>query len=174
MTSHAASLLTIFGASGDLSQRMLLPSLYGLQADGLLPERMRILGTARSALDDAGFRALVAEAIARFVPKAEQDAATLDALLARVGYQPAVVDDGDSMAALARRVQAERDGGDVVYHLSTAPRFYATICDALAANGVAGPGTRVLLEKPIGHDLASSIEIHDGVGFISGLRRAGS
>ena len=59
MTSHAASLLTIFGASGDLSQRMLLPSLYGLQSDGLLPERMRILGTARSALDDAGFRALV-------------------------------------------------------------------------------------------------------------------
>ena len=163
MTSHAASLLTIFGASGDLSQRMLLPSLYGLQSDGLLPERMRILGTARSALDDAGFRALVAEAIARFVPKAEQDAATLDALLARVGYQPAVVDDGDSMAVLARRVQAERDGGDVVYHLSTAPRFYATICDALAANGVAGPGTRVLLEKPIGHDLASSIQINDGV-----------
>ena len=64
----AASLLTMFGATGDLAQRMLLPSLFGLQRDGLLPPGMRILGTARSEYDDAGFRELVAGAVRAGVP----------------------------------------------------------------------------------------------------------
>ena len=55
MTGNPANLLTIFGATGDLAQRMLLPSLYGLQRDGLLPKDLRILGTARSELDAQGY-----------------------------------------------------------------------------------------------------------------------
>src|SRR6478672_10423224 len=68
-----ASLLTIFGATGDLAQRMLLPSLYSLQAEGLLPPGLRILGTARSELDRDGFANLVAAAIAERVPAAERN-----------------------------------------------------------------------------------------------------
>ena len=157
-----ASLFVLFGATGDLAQRMLLPSLYGLEVDGLLPKGLRILGTARSSLDDAGFRAAVAESIHSFVPKAQQDEPTLARLLERVHYQPAVLDDDASMQALADRIHALRDG-DIVYHLSTAPKFYAAACEALGRHGLAGPGTRVMLEKPIGKDLATAIAINDGV-----------
>ena len=160
--ASSASLLTIFGATGDLAQRMLLPSLYGLQGDGLLPASMRILGTARSALDDDAFRTFVADAIARFVPAEQHNDATLQALLSRVQYQPASLDDDASMQALAERIRGLRSG-DIVYHLSTSPKFYEQACAALARHGLAGPGTRVMLEKPIGHDLDEAIAINDGV-----------
>ena len=162
VTTSPASLLTIFGATGDLAQRMLLPSLYGLQSDGLLPISMRILGTARSGLDDDGFRAFVADAIARFVPAEQRKDATLQALFARIHYQPASLDSDASMQSLAERIQSLRSG-DIIYHLSTSPKFYEQACAALARHGVAGPGTRVMLEKPIGHDLAEAIAINDGV-----------
>jgi glucose-6-phosphate 1-dehydrogenase len=162
VTTSPASLLTIFGATGDLAQRMLLPSLYGLQSDGLLPTSMRILGTARSGLDDDAFRAFVADAIARFVPAEQRKDATLQALLARVHYQPASLDNDASIQSLADRIQSLRSG-DIVYHLSTSPKFYEQACAALARHGLAGPGTRVMLEKPIGHDLSEAIAINDGV-----------
>ncbi|HEY0503251.1 MAG TPA: glucose-6-phosphate dehydrogenase [Lysobacter sp.] len=165
MPGNPASLLTIFGASGDLAQRMLLPSLYGLERDGLLPEGLRILGTARSELDDAGFRDLVSGAIERHVAAAERNPATLAALLQRVRYQPASLEDADSLQQLGEAIRALRKG-DVVYHLSTAPKWYPVICSALGAQGLGGPGTRVLLEKPIGHDLASAIAINDGVAAV--------
>ena len=161
----AASLLTIFGATGDLAQRMLLPSLFGQQRDGLLPPGMRILGTARSDLDDAAFRALVAEAVHAQVPATERDSAALEALLARIDYLPAALDDADDLARLGDAIAARRQG-DVVYHLSTAPQWYAPVCAALGARGLGGDGTRVLLEKPIGHDLPSAIAINDDVARV--------
>ena len=162
MIGQAASLLTIFGATGDLAQRMLLPSLYGLQGDGFLPRELRILGTARSELDREGFRQLVARSIEQRVPADERNPATLRDLLERVEYQAAAIDEPASMAALAGSVRELRRG-DVVYHLSTAPRFYGPICAGLGEQGVGGAGTRVLLEKPIGHDLASAVAINDAV-----------
>src|SRR5688572_929904 len=165
MPGTPASLLVIFGASGDLAQRMLLPSLYGLQHGGLLPRGLRILGSARSELDDAAFRDAVADAVRRNVPAADLDEAALATLLDRVAYQAADSSDAVSMQRLGDRIAALRDG-DVLYHLSTAPRFYGPICDALGALGLAGAGTRVMLEKPIGHDLASATAINDGVARV--------
>jgi glucose-6-phosphate 1-dehydrogenase len=162
---NPASLLVMFGATGDLAQRMLLPSLYGLQRDGLLPPKLRVLGTARSPLTTEQFRDSVAKSIADRVPAAEREERHVQALLARVDYQPASLDDTAAMQRLADQIRAQRDG-DVVYHLSTAPRFYAATCDALGAAGLGGAGTRVLLEKPIGHDLASAITINDGVARV--------
>jgi glucose-6-phosphate 1-dehydrogenase len=160
-----ASLLVIFGATGDLAQRMLFPSLYGLQADGLMPAAMRILGTGRTEIDAAGFRAQVGEAIRRNVMAGECNEATLQALLERIDYQAADTGEAASLEQLGARIRAMRGeaAGDVVYHLSTAPRFYAPICEALGRMGLAGDGTRVMLEKPIGHDLASATAINDGV-----------
>ncbi|GAP65590.1 glucose-6-phosphate 1-dehydrogenase [Mizugakiibacter sediminis] len=163
MPGSSASLLTIFGATGDLARRMLLPSLYGLESDGLLPPRLRILGTARSELDAEGFRALVARTLAERVPAGERNDAAVRALLARIDYCAASVDDPATLAPLAASVREAAKQGDIVYHLSTAPRFYAPVCSALQSLGLGGAGTRVLLEKPIGHDLASAIRINDGV-----------
>ena len=166
MTATAASLLTIFGATGDLAQRMLLPSLYGLQADGFLPRPLRLLGTARSEIDGEAFRQLVAKSIEQRVPTAERNEVTLRGLLERIDYAPAAVDDTDSLGKLADAIRTQRGDGDAVYHLSTAPRFYGPICSALGVQGLAGAGTRVLLEKPIGKDLASAVAINDGVAAV--------
>lgn len=165
MPAAPASLLTIFGATGDLAQRMLLPSLYSLQAEGLLPPGLRILGTARSDLDREAFAGQVANAIAERVPAAERNDAAVRGLLDRLDYCPASVDDDTSMASLAERVNTLRNG-DVLYHLSTAPRFYVPACHALGAHGAAGAGTRVMLEKPIGKNLASAEAINDGVAEV--------
>jgi glucose-6-phosphate 1-dehydrogenase len=162
---HAATLLTIFGATGDLSQRMLLPSLYSLEHERLLPAGLRILGTARSALDDDGFRALVGQSIRQHVPAGDVDDASVRRLLDRLRYHAASLDDAASLQGLTDVIRGLRDG-DIVYHLSTAPRWYAPICSALGASGLGGAGTRVLLEKPIGHDLASAIAINDGVAQV--------
>ncbi|MDI1253700.1 glucose-6-phosphate dehydrogenase [Thermomonas sp.] len=165
MPAAPASLLTIFGATGDLAQRMLLPSLYSLQAEGLLPPDLRILGTARSELDREAFAGQVANAIAERVPAAERNDAAVRGLLDRLDYCPASVNDDASMATLAERVNALRNG-DVLYHLSTAPRFYVPACHALGAHGAAGAGTRVMLEKPIGKNLTSAEAINDGVAEV--------
>ncbi len=165
MSAQPASLIVIFGATGDLAQRMLLPSLYGLHRDGLLPMNFRILGTARSDLDDASFRAQVAASIEQRVAATERDGLSIQTMLERVSYRAAALDDDAALAVLAAQVQAMRTG-DVVFHLSTAPRFYAPICRALGRHGLGAGGTRVLLEKPIGDDLASAIEINDGVAQV--------
>ncbi len=165
MSAQPASLIVIFGATGDLAQRMLLPSLYGLHRDGLLPMNFRILGTARSELDDASFRAQVSASIEQRVAQADRDAPSIKTLLERISYCAAALDDAAALAVLAAQIQAMRSG-DVVFHLSTAPRFYAPICRALGRHGLGEGGTRVLLEKPIGDDLASAIEINNGVAQV--------
>jgi len=163
--SPAASLLVIFGATGDLAQRMLLPSLHRLERDGLLPESLRILGCARSALDRETFHARVASAISNAAPADTHSEDSVRRLLARIDYHAVDLEDGASMAALAEHIATMRNG-DVLFHLSTAPRWYGAVCRGLGEAGIAGPGTRVMMEKPIGHDLASSCSINDEVSAV--------
>ena len=122
MTPNPASLLVIFGATGDLAQRMLLPSIYGLFRDGLLPGGFRILGTARSELDSAQFRTMVAEAILRRVNEDDRDEASLKNLLAQIDYQAAALDDTDSIHALTARIAALRTGRAVLHRWLVRPR----------------------------------------------------
>ena len=160
---QAAHLMVIFGATGDLAERMLLPSLYCLHRDGLLPEQLKVLGSSRSEMADAEFHEHVEKSVRKRVREAEFDASALESFLRRVHYQAASIENEIAFAALAERIKAMRTG-DVVYHLSTAPKFYATICARLNCAGLAGEGTRVLLEKPIGHDAISATAINNGVG----------
>src|SRR3954452_19947926 len=81
-----ASTLLLFGATGDLSRRMLLPSLYGLDSDGLLPEQLRIVGTARTDLDDRAFRERADAALQEHLPAGFYDQKTADRFLARLHY----------------------------------------------------------------------------------------
>jgi len=152
--------LVIFGATGDLAQRMLLPSLLGLEHDRLLPERMRILGCARSELDRDGFRETCRESLIRHGGEA---ADAIDALLQRLDYRPVDLSSTESLDALTGVIGERRGEADILFHLSTAPGWYETICDALGRAGLAGAGARVMIEKPIGHDLASSRAINDAV-----------
>ncbi len=157
--------LILFGATGDLAQRMLFPSLYNLDCDGLLSKDVRIIGAARSKDDDAQFRAMVGESLQKFLPAERYDAARAETFLARIGYCPVDVGGADGFADLAERVCARVDDGLAVY-LSTPPSLFAPIAAGLKKAGLAGPHTRIAMEKPIGHDLTSSREVNAAVGDV--------
>ena len=101
MTTPCSTLL-LFGATGDLAKRMLLPSLFGLDADELLPAKLRVVATARSDLDHAGFRAVASEALERFIEPERRDPATMARFLDRLDYVPLDASDPSAFGALAQ------------------------------------------------------------------------
>jgi glucose-6-phosphate 1-dehydrogenase len=151
--------LLLFGATGDLAQRMLLPSLYGLHADGLLPEGLTITGTARSEHDDAGYRAFAAKALAEFLPDDRKDEGALAGFLERLHYQPLDASKGSGFDQLAEKLGDISNG--LAIFLSTAPSLFGPTIKGLEAAGLAGARVRIGLEKPLGFDLPSSREIND-------------
>jgi glucose-6-phosphate 1-dehydrogenase len=159
MTQRVSQLL-LFGATGDLSRRMLLPSLYALDREGLLPADLSILATARSELDDAAFRATAAEALAAHVPADFFDRAAADNFLKRVHYVALDATQPEQFARLGERVDCAKG---LAIFLSTAPSLFKPTIDGLAGAGLDGEMVRLALEKPLGSDLASSREINDAV-----------
>ncbi len=157
--------LLLFGATGDLSRRMLMPSLYGLDADGLLPAHLTIVGTARSAGGAAWFRAQIAEALNRFVEPDRLKPEALERFLARLEYVSVDVSSPDAFAAL-RPAIGDAASGDLSIFLSTAPSLFSATINGLARAGLAGEHARLALEKPLGHDLASSRAINDTVASV--------
>jgi len=153
--------LLLFGATGDLAQRMLLPSLYGLHADGLLPDGLTITGTARAENDDDSYRAFAKAALDKFVPKDRIDDKAVSSFLERIGYQSLDATDLDHYTQLAEKV-GDVSGGLAIF-LSTAPSLFEAVIHGLDSAGLAGDTVRIGLEKPLGYDLASSREINDTV-----------
>ncbi|MBN8810912.1 MULTISPECIES: glucose-6-phosphate dehydrogenase [unclassified Sphingomonas] len=154
-----AGKLLLFGATGDLSQRMLLPSLYGLHADGLLPEGLTITGTARSDYDDAGFRAFAREALDHFVPADRKDDSAVGSFLERLFYQRLDASKTEGFAALAEKLGDISNG--LAIFLSTAPSLFGPTIKGLESAGLTGANVRIGLEKPLGVDLASSRIVND-------------
>ena len=153
--------LLLFGATGDLAQRMLLPSLYGLHADGLLPEQLTILGSARTEYDDDSYREFARKALDEFLPDDRKDDAAIDGFLKRLGYQAVDLADLKTFPALAEKLGDVADG--LAIYLSTAPSLFEPAITGLESVGLAGETVRIGLEKPLGYDLASSREINDAV-----------
>jgi glucose-6-phosphate 1-dehydrogenase len=158
--TEAVGKLLLFGATGDLSQRMLIPSLYGLHADGLLPAGLTITGTARSDHDDAGFRDFAKAALDEFLP-ADRDESAIASFLDRLQYQPLDASTLDGFPALAAKI-GDVSGGLAIF-LSTAPFLFEPTIKGLQSVGLTGDTVRIGLEKPLGHDLASSRGINDAV-----------
>lgn len=154
-----AQTLLLFGATGDLSQRMLLPSLCALHADGLLDPELQIIGTARSPIDDHEFRHFARAALEQYLP-AERRGGVAD-FLNRLHYQPLDVTEAGAFSALADKIGGRSDR--LAIFLSTAPNLFETTIKGLAEAGLASDGARIGLEKPLGLDLASSREINDAV-----------
>jgi glucose-6-phosphate 1-dehydrogenase len=155
------STLVMFGATGDLARRMLLPSLYGLDSDGLLPDGLRIIGTARTQLDDAGFRDRAAASLQEHLPPGFYSVGIAERFLSRLHYVPLDITDQSSFAKLAQTIGDPCHG--VGIFLSTAPSLFKPTIDGLEAAGLACPTVRMALEKPLGTDLESSREINDAV-----------
>ncbi len=151
--------LLLFGATGDLAQRMLLPSLCALHADKLVAEDLRIIGTARQDLDDAGYRNFAREALEKFMPAERRGG--MGTFLNRLHYQPLDATDQAGYAALAAKVGPVQEG--LAIFLSTAPALFEPTIAGLAASGLASEKARIGLEKPLGTDLESSRLINDAV-----------
>ena len=155
------STLVMFGATGDLARRMLLPSLYGLDSDGLLPDDLRIIGTARTDLDDAGFRERADEALKEHLPEGFYSTGIAERFLSRLHYVAIDITDPGSFSKLADRIGDPCHG--VAIFLSTAPSLFKPTIDGLAGAGLACSTVRMALEKPLGTDLETSREINDAV-----------
>ena len=157
--SFTADRLLLFGATGDLAQRMLLPSLCALDADRLVADDLVIVGTARSEHDDESYRAFAREALEKYLPEHRKPA--IDQFLQRLRYQALDASNTEGFAALAEKVGPVDDG--LAIFLSTAPSLFEPTIAGLTASGLAGEKVRIGLEKPLGTDLASSCDINDAV-----------
>jgi glucose-6-phosphate 1-dehydrogenase len=161
--------LTIFGATGDLARRKLLPALYNLAHDGALPERFNLIATSRSEHSDDEYRHQAAEAITKFSRRAP-DEAVLAALLANVRYVSGSFDDADVYEQLDASLkqfddEAALDGHPLnrCFYLSTAPEFFPVIVEQLGAAGlnrVARAEVRCIIEKPFGTTLAEALDLN--------------
>ncbi|MFU7528777.1 glucose-6-phosphate dehydrogenase [Qipengyuania sp. ASV99] len=166
MTEFAADRLLLFGATGDLSRRKLLPSLCALDADGLLPENLAIIGTARSEIDESEFRDMARAALEEFLPAERRG--DMARFLARLSYQQLDASSIDGFDALAQKVAEAGRGADdaeggLAIFLSTAPSLFGPTIAGLKHAGLTGERVRMCLEKPLGTDLATSAEINDAV-----------
>jgi glucose-6-phosphate 1-dehydrogenase len=154
----------VFGATGDLTLRKLLPALYYRFRDGQMPAQSRIIGAARSKLSDDDFRARAAKALEKHVAPGDQDRETLDRFIGQLHY---ISIDATAPDADWSRFEAVLDPGRVrVFYLATSPDLYGPTCKALGANGLVTEKSRVVLEKPIGHDAASAHKIIEDVGEV--------
>jgi glucose-6-phosphate 1-dehydrogenase len=160
--------LVLFGATGDLAARKLLPALYGLWRGRLLPPDFAVVGVGRRDKNDDAFRQDVRAAVTAFRQDAPATADGWDDFLAHVFYHRADLATAEGMQGLARRVHDLEAGrplhGSRLFYLATDPGFFAPVVDGLAATGLARreaetPPARVVIEKPFGHDLASAREL---------------
>ena len=162
--------IVIFGGTGDLSRRKLLPALYHRWVDGQIPENSTIVGTARSDMDDAAYRAVAKEACEKASGKS-WDADAWDKFEKILHYVTidATNPEGD-WEGLKSKLTSVEDRPRIFY-LATSPHLYVDICRALGAVGLSGGLSRVVLEKPIGTDLASAQAINDGVAEVFAERQ---
>jgi glucose-6-phosphate 1-dehydrogenase len=161
--------LVLFGASGDLATRKLLPALYGLLLAGRLPERFFLLGAGRSALGDGDFRERALQGVAGTT----LDRGRWEEFSSRLFYQPLAYDDAESYRALAARLAAleERHGTAArrIFYLALPPDLHGVVAGGLGRAGLAQEASasgwpRLVVEKPFGRDLASARALNAALG----------
>jgi len=156
----------VFGATGDLTMRKLLPALYYRFRDKQFDGNSRIIAAARSEHDDEAYRDLAEQALREHVAKADLEDDALAAFLQLVHYARVNGASEDGWENLVSLFGADSLDKVRVFYLATSPGLYGAICGNLAKHGLITEKSRVVLEKPIGHDLASAREINDAVGKV--------
>jgi glucose-6-phosphate 1-dehydrogenase len=156
--------LVIFGATGDLARRKLLPAIYNLAHEGALPERFNLVGVSRREMPDDDFRQFARESITEF-SRRETDETVLEGLLERLSYLGFDFADQEGYKKLGEALDALEGEGHPLnraFYLSTAPEYFGTITTALKEAGLnyrKDTDTRVIIEKPFGVDLESAREL---------------
>ncbi len=145
--------LVIFGGTGDLARRKILPGLFRRYRSGQMPAEARIVGAARSALDHDAFRQMVAEAVAEFGGPEKDDAECLKAFLAQIHYVAVDAKGEGGWQALSGLM---REGVVRAFYFSVAPSLFGDLAERLHRFNIATPDCRIVVEKPFGHDLATA------------------
>ena len=157
--------LVVFGATGDLAHRKLLPALFHRAIIGQLPDDYRIIGVARSAMPREAFVESARKSILDKVAPAEADAAAVAAFLSHLDYLPLDVQGDGGWKALAATLRP-RAGRTQVFYLATAPELFGPICAGAGRAGLVTADTRVVVEKPIGKDLESAHRVNEDIGAV--------
>lgn len=155
----------VFGATGDLTKRKLIPALYYRFRDGQFDENSHIIGVSRSAWDDAKMQETARASVLEFVDPSLQEPELIERFVKVFSYVTNDVTNRDGWADLCSKL---RDDESIVraFYLAVAPDIFEPICAFISETGCWRPSARVVLEKPLGHDLASSQEINDSVAKV--------
>ena len=154
--------LVLFGGTGDLAWRKLMPALFQAFRHGSLPAGGRIIGVARDALSDAQYRDWIRARFEQVEGAKRPSAEEFDRFAALLTYVRMDLSQPADYTRLGQAL-ARRQADTVVMYLATAPGLFTTVCEQLGAAGLNTPRTRLVLEKPLGHDLASNRAINDAV-----------
>ena len=166
MKENDSHIYVIFGASGDLTKRKLVPALYSLFVQNLLPEKFALLGVSRSEFTDAAFRNAMKSAINEF--KEIEDTSRINDFIKKIYYISIQFDDASTYLPLKQRIELLRKEGGIcgntIFYLSTPPSLYGFIPQNLASVGLNKQDDgwkRVIIEKPFGYDLKSATKLKD-------------
>ena len=154
--------LVLFGGTGDLSWRKLMPALFQAFRHGTLPSNGRILGVARDDLSDTQYRELIRSRFDQVELAKRPSTEEFDRFAALLHYQRVDLSKPEAYAALKTRL-GERPADSTVIYLAISPSLFPVVCEQLGAAGLNTPSTRVVLEKPLGQDLASNRQINQTV-----------
>jgi glucose-6-phosphate 1-dehydrogenase len=178
ITRHAPEpcVLVIFGASGDLTKRKLVPALYNLAHEGQLPSAFAIVGFARSPMSNEKFREQLREGVEKFSRFRPINPAVWDALAQGIFYHQGDYADSKSFVALdqlLKEIDAKRGtGGNRLFYLATPPTEFDEIIRQLGASGIVqpnndhGPSQRLVIEKPFGRSLATARELNHALSRV--------
>ncbi|MEZ5348738.1 MAG: glucose-6-phosphate dehydrogenase [Microthrixaceae bacterium] len=155
----ANHVIVLFGATGDLAARKLIPGFFHLSEVGLMPEDFRIVGTSRREVSEDDFRQHAHDVVQQF-GRSKPVGASWDAFVERLSYASSSADDTSSLAAAVQGAEVELGSGtEIMHYLSIPPVAMPGIVQALGTAGLAGPEAKVILEKPFGTDLDSAKEL---------------
>ncbi|MDX9948391.1 MAG: glucose-6-phosphate dehydrogenase, partial [Bacteroidales bacterium] len=156
-------ILVIFGATGDLNSRKLVPSLFSLMNQDLLPERFVLLGVGRGEMTSGDFRDKMAAAIRKYTEDRDQDMNHIPEFVKNLEYHRLDYNKVSDYADLGHKLMKVRNesgiGGNVIFYMATPPNIYETVCSNLSEAGLTDQAEgfrRIIIEKPFGYDLESA------------------
>ena len=167
-----STIFVIFGGTGDLNARKLAPALYNLFLDGWMPQQFSIIGTGRTKLTDEQFRAKLMDDVNQFSRSGKVAKAKWDVFSKNVFYQASDINDFETYKEFGKKIDAHnaewKTKANVIYYLAVSPNFFPIIAENISKAKLAEDPekTRIVIEKPFGHDLESAKELNEQLANI--------
>ena len=154
----------LFGGTGDLAQRKLLPALFQRDRDGQIPDGARLIGASRSEFSTEEYRQFTKSALEKYIPEEERSDDSLDRFLERLHYLTIDVKTDDGWESLKKLLEESPADRIRAFYLAVGPGLFGTISEMLDRFGLITDRSRLVIEKPLGRDLSSAKKLNDEVG----------